>query len=229
MNLYNFLLVCSNSLQKTCPSLRKIDISTLKRLKELYIPNCKSLIELPGLESLNSIHRLDITNCSALTIPLTESCYQAYSKDGDVEIWLQMVGSFLYCTIPSLLRRKFFDIIHGGFDPNYTCEAHIIVRSRTTGALIVKKVEDDIVINTSERFHFRVRIKVGEEVEVYAVFQPLKIFSLCVLHRNIDGEVRFFPCPKGFVEFVELAIDDATERDHPLASKEELLIQYKLR
>ncbi|XP_019149928.1 PREDICTED: disease resistance protein TAO1-like [Ipomoea nil] len=227
---------------KNCPSLRKVNTSNLKRLKELYIPNCKSLIELPGLESLDSIHRLDITNCSALTIPLTENCYQAYSEGGDVEIWLQMVGSFLYCTIP--LRHKFFDIIHGGFDPNYTCEAHIIIRSRTTGALIVKKAkhvdcrclehrhplklhfrleDDNIVINKSERFHFRVRIKVGEEVEVYAVFQPLKIFSLCVLHRNrSDGEVRFFPCPKGFIEFDELAIDDATERDHSLASNEEV-------
>lgn len=151
-----------------------------------------------------------------------------------MEIWLQMVGSFLYCTIPSVVTPKFFDIIHGEFGPNnYTCEACIIVRSRTTGALTVKKVdhvdcmcleqthplkihfksEDDIVINTSERFHFKVRIKVGEELEVYAVLRPLKIFSLCVLHRNSrDGEVRFFPSTKGFLEFVEVAAE-STEID----------------
>lgn len=136
-----------------------------------------------------------------------------------------MVGSFLYCTIPSVLTHEFFDIIHGGFDPNCSCEARIIVKNKMSGALMVKEVthvdctclkhhhpltfhfrlEDDIVVNTSERFHFKVGIKDREELELYAVLYPLKIYyCLCVLHRNMDGEVHFFPSTKGLLEFDEI-------------------------
>ncbi|XP_019149915.1 PREDICTED: disease resistance protein TAO1-like [Ipomoea nil] len=57
-----------------CESLEKIaDISNLRGLESLYIPNCKSLVELPRWENLECI---EMTNCSGLRIPSVENWCQ---------------------------------------------------------------------------------------------------------------------------------------------------------
>ncbi|XP_031121053.1 probable disease resistance protein RPP1 [Ipomoea triloba] len=67
---------------KNCVSLEKIaDLSNLKRLGRLDIQNCKSLVvELSGLESLESLHCLGIANCSGLRIPSIQKWFKASSK-----------------------------------------------------------------------------------------------------------------------------------------------------
>ncbi|XP_019168332.1 PREDICTED: disease resistance protein TAO1-like [Ipomoea nil] len=186
---------------KNCVSLKKI--GNLKRLKGLYIPNCKSLVELPRLESVECLEYVEIRNCSALRIPSIENWFQAHSEGNTVQISLRVIGDSVYCSIPRLLRHTPINtIINSGFDGNEFDGVGVSVRSKTTGAWIIKEPKY-VKFKLSEKCVIEVGTRTGEVMEVYAhFFHPLQKKMLCVfeIHRNEDGEVRVFPSTRGFVE-----------------------------
>ncbi|XP_019149910.1 PREDICTED: disease resistance protein TAO1-like [Ipomoea nil] len=190
---------------KDCESLEKIvDISNLRRLEWLRIPNCKSLVELPRLESLESLRCVEITNCSGLRIPPVENWFQACSEGNTVQISLNVGRGYVCCIIPRLLGHTPINIINSGFDGNEEFDGvGVSVRSKTTGAWIVKEPQKYIKFELYEEIEFEVGTRIGEVLEVYAHFHPLqKKMLLCLfeIHRNEDGEVRFFPSKRGLVE-----------------------------
>ncbi|XP_031121033.1 TMV resistance protein N-like [Ipomoea triloba] len=203
---------------ENCVSLEKIE--NLKRLKGLRIPNCKSLVELPRWESLESV---DITNCSGLRIPSVENWFQARSEGNTVQIRLEVFGNEVYCYVPRLLGHKPIKIINsGGFDGNEKFDGvGVSVRSKTTSAWIVKEPLEYIKFKLYEEIEFEVGTRgIGEVLEVYAHFHLLEMekMQLCLfdIHRNEDGEVRFFPSTRGFLQ-----IDQIQESDSSTSGVEE--------
>ncbi|XP_031117359.1 TMV resistance protein N-like [Ipomoea triloba] len=182
-----------------CVSLEKIaDISTCKRLRRLYIPNCKNLAELPGLETLESLETLEIRNCSGLNPPI-ENWFQARCEGDSFKICLLGWGvNNIKYIFPTLLGRKFLRTS----TPRICSRPYgvrVSIRSRTTGAWIEEGGEYiRFRFNEFKRIHFEVPTIIGEVLEVYAQFNPTEILSIFDIHRNEDGEVRFFPSTRGF-------------------------------
>ncbi|XP_031121264.1 TMV resistance protein N-like [Ipomoea triloba] len=202
---------------KNCVSLKKI--VNLKNLERLYIPNCKSLVELSGLANLEFV---EIRNCGALRIPLIENWFQAGCEGNTVQIWLEVTRYYVRCSIPKLSwnnTSSSFKIENKWFDCNVEFDGvGVSVRSKTNGAWIVK--EPPKYDKWFEEIEFEVETRIGEVLEVYAHFYLLQMekMQLCLfeIHRNEDGEVRFFPSTSDYVE-----IDDGTTEDGCLGSRRE--------
>ncbi|XP_019149906.1 PREDICTED: TMV resistance protein N-like [Ipomoea nil] len=190
-----------------CVSLEKIQ--NLKRLRRLYISNCKSLVELPRWESLESI---EIRNCSGLRIPSVENWFQACSEGNSVQISLEVFTDCVSCSIPRVLGHTPINILNCGFVGNEFdgVGVGVSVRSKSNGAWIVKEPQEYFKFNLYEGIEFEVETRIGEVLEVYAHFHTVqKKMQLCLfeIHRNLDGEVRFFPSTRGFVKIEN---DDGT-------------------
>ncbi|XP_019149898.1 PREDICTED: TMV resistance protein N-like [Ipomoea nil] len=199
---------------KNCVALEKIaDLSNFKRLEWLDFQNCKSLVELSGLESLESLHGLGIANCSGLRIPSIEKWFKACSKDDSVQISLQVGLGSVSCNFPIPLGGNYFHVMHNVIDPSEIDDAdacngiRLSVRCKSSGAWILKEpnyININVCYNvksiTYDGMSFEVPTRMGEVLEVYAEFNSLQmIFCLFEIHRNREGEVRFFPSSRGFI------------------------------
>ncbi|XP_019149901.1 PREDICTED: TMV resistance protein N-like isoform X3 [Ipomoea nil] len=214
---------------ENCVSLEKIE--NLKRLKKLVIPNCKSLVELSRWESLECV---DITNCSGLRIPSVENWFQARSGGNIVQIWFYVSRGYAGCGIPRPSGHTLF-LINSCFDGNEEFDGvGVSVRSKSSGAWIVKEHPKYIKSELYEPIEIEVETirGIGEVLEVYAQIHPplqkkkkkmqKKMQQLCCLfeiHRNSDGEVRFFPSTRGFVE-IEIDDDDDGTTENEMAIQE---------
>ncbi|XP_031121032.1 TMV resistance protein N-like [Ipomoea triloba] len=196
---------------KNCVSLEKIaDLSNLKRLEWLDFQNCKSLVELSGLESLESLHGFGIANCNGVRIPSIEKWFKARSKGDSVEISLQVGVGSVFCNFPIPWGDVKFQIMHNVIDPSEIdgCNGiRLSVRSKSSGAWILKEpnyISINVCYNIKvigyDSMFFEVPTRMGEVLEVYAEFNSLEmIFCLFEIHRNREGEVRFFPSSRGFI------------------------------
>ncbi|XP_031121261.1 disease resistance protein TAO1-like [Ipomoea triloba] len=192
---------------KNCVRLERVaDISNLKSLEELNIRNCKSLVELPGLKNLESLRNLEITNCSALSISSTEKWFKARYEGDSVKIWLQVWGTLVFCNIPTCLGFESLKLIISENEQNRYNGVRVRVRSKTTGAWIVKEPKY-IQINGYDKIEFEVPTVIAQVLEVYAEFCPLQTVCLFEIYRNREEEVRFFPSTRGLLEFEETATD----------------------
>ncbi|XP_019190264.1 PREDICTED: TMV resistance protein N-like [Ipomoea nil] len=188
----NLEILCA----KNCVSLEKIaDLSNMKRLRRLNIQNCKSLVELSGLESLESLNYLEIGNCSGLRIPSIEKWFKARSKGDIVQIVVGVSGGqrfVINCKFPMPLGDVWFEIPHNVIDPCSKIEGiDLSVRRKSSGAWILLMESPRTRFNPA---YFEVPTMMGEVLEVYVKFHPLHmIFFAFEIHRNREGEVRFFP------------------------------------
>ncbi|XP_031122162.1 TMV resistance protein N-like [Ipomoea triloba] len=181
---------------KNCVSLEKIAyLSNLKRLWELDIQNCKSLVELSGLESLESLRYLGIANCSSLRIPSIEKWFKVHPKDDSVYIYVGVVDRGIICCDFGDLKMLVNVIdpseIDYADDGRYRID--LSVRSKSSGAnwILMEKQWDSFVV---------LMTMMGEELEVYVeVHAWQKIFCVAEIHRNREGEVRFFPSTRGCI------------------------------
>ncbi|XP_031121167.1 TMV resistance protein N-like [Ipomoea triloba] len=190
---------------KNCVSLEKIaDLSNLKRLEWLNIQNCKSLVELSGLESLESLKFLRIANCISLRIPPIEKWFKVHPKDDCAYIDVEVDGrGRISCSFQ--LTKPFIEILMNVIDPSEIDYAddgrnriYLSVRSKSSGA-------NWILVEPKHKqmkrcwFDFLMTM-MGEELEVYVeVHAWQKIFCVCEIHRNSEGEVRFFPSTGGCI------------------------------
>ncbi|XP_063946963.1 disease resistance protein RPV1-like isoform X2 [Daucus carota subsp. sativus] len=64
-----------------CTSLKRLNLSNLKLLRQLHLKNCSTLTEILGLEELTSLDELYLRGCrySLLTHTLTKPLFQIYS------------------------------------------------------------------------------------------------------------------------------------------------------
>ncbi|XP_031122173.1 uncharacterized protein LOC116025179 isoform X2 [Ipomoea triloba] len=178
---------------KNCVSLEKADVSNLKRLEWLDIQNCKSLVELSGLESLESFLFLGIANCSCLRIP-------------PIEKWFKVHSNYIYVVVLGRGRINchfgVLEILLNVIDPSEIDGGNRIdlsVRSKSSGAnwiLMEPKYKQKLLWCL-----FDVPMTMmGEVLEVYVeVHDWQKIFCVGEIHRNREGEVRFFPSPRGCI------------------------------
>ncbi|XP_019149970.1 PREDICTED: uncharacterized protein LOC109146776 isoform X2 [Ipomoea nil] len=192
---------------KNCVSLEKIEnLSNLKRLYRLDIQNCKSLVELSGLESLESLGSLGIANCIGLRIPSIEKWFKACSKGDCVEIGLIVFKGYVCCRFPIRLGELSFEIITQGVIDPYNeiddCNGiRLSAKIKSSGIWIVKQPN---YINFNRELLFAIYVVptvMGEVLEVYAEFKShlQMIFFLFEIHRNREGEVRFFPSTRGCI------------------------------
>ncbi|XP_031122161.1 TMV resistance protein N-like isoform X2 [Ipomoea triloba] len=191
---------------KNCVSLEKIaDLSNLKGLWSLDIQNCKSLVELSGLESLESFCSLGIANCSSLRIPSIEKWFKVPSNGDSVEIMIRVdVGELSALYVSLMVSFEWDDVI----DPSEIDGCNVIrlsVRSKSSGAWILKE-RKYFNIEASwdvEYKYFSIEVPttmMGEVLEVYVEVYPFqKIYCLAEIHRNREGEVRFFPSTRGCI------------------------------
>lgn len=155
---------------------------------------------------------------------------QAHYCEGDsVRICVEVLGTFVQCYIPTVLRhKKPIRMIHKAFDDDYLYGFHVTVRNKTTGHWIPLRDHNfleyrllhcdgtirlecgwpkwELEKDESKGIRFEVPIMGGEELEVYAELDPSQILCLCELHRDRDGEVRFFPSTRGYLEVDETTV-----------------------
>ncbi|XP_031127774.1 TMV resistance protein N-like [Ipomoea triloba] len=190
---------------ENCVSLEKIaDISNLRQLRELNFENCKSLVELPGVGSLEFLQCLAIANCSALSIPLIENWYKARCEGDNLKIWVQVIRyvSSVSCRIPTDLRQYGFEMLFPLLNDDHINGVGVSVRSKSSGAWIVKEPPQTqyIGIKEYEEIEFEIPTRIEQVMEVYAHFHGVqKILCVVEIHRNRDGEVRFFPSNRGWI------------------------------
>ncbi|XP_019149967.1 PREDICTED: disease resistance protein TAO1-like [Ipomoea nil] len=191
---------------KNCISLEKIEnLSNLKRLYRLDIQNCKSLVELSDLQSLEYLNCLGIANCIGLRIPSIEKWFKARSKGDRVEIWFHVGMGSVVCCFPIPLGNEKFEILHSVIDPCSEIDdcngIRFSARIKSSGAWTIKEHK---YINIEPKFSliiFEVPTVMGEVLEVCAELQAHVniIFCLFEIHRNREGEVRFFPSTRGSI------------------------------
>ncbi|XP_031122392.1 TMV resistance protein N-like [Ipomoea triloba] len=186
---------------KNCVSLEKIaDLSNLKGLVWLDIQNCKSLVEPSGLKSFESLSALGIANCSSLRIPLIEKWFKVHPKDDSVYIYVGVDGQGrISCRIGVL------EILVNVIDPSEIDYADdggnridLSVRSKSSGAnwILIEPIR-----RLKRLCFFEVpTTMMGEELEVYVeVHDWQKIFCVAEIHRNREGELRYFPSTRGCI------------------------------
>ncbi|XP_019149978.1 PREDICTED: uncharacterized protein LOC109146781 [Ipomoea nil] len=137
----------------------------MKRLSRLNIQNCKSLVELSGLESLESLNYLGIDNCNGLRIPLIEKWFKARSKGDIVQI---VVGASSrgegFCRFPTPWGDVTFEIPHDVIDPCSKIEGiDLSVRRKSSGAWILRMESPRIFYYPA---YFEVPTMMGEVLEV---------------------------------------------------------------
>ncbi|XP_031104404.1 disease resistance protein RPP4-like [Ipomoea triloba] len=201
-----------------CKSLIEFSgLESLKYLTSLAIGQLNAMHECLQisleLSILKSLTYVEIRKCSALRIPSIENWFQAHCKGNTVPISLDVIGQdYVCCSIPRLYLRhtSSLEIVNNVFGCNVEFDGvGVSVRSKTTGAWIVKEPPKHININEFEKIEFEVGTRIGEVLEVYAHLYLLQMekMLLCLfeIHRNEDGEVRFFPSTRDLEE-----IDDGT-------------------
>ncbi|XP_019170881.1 PREDICTED: TMV resistance protein N-like [Ipomoea nil] len=189
-----------------CGSLEKIvGISNLKGLEQLHVPNCKRLAELPGLENLESLRNLEVTNCTALRIPLIENWLQACCEGDSVKISVGVTDRNVICILPTFSKYRFVYMHSDGFHFGDCNGVRIATRSKTSGASAwVGDEELECSVDQKRKYgrvDFEVAVMVGEVVEVFAEFHHLHTLFLFEMHRNSDGQLRFFPSTRPLLQF----------------------------
>ncbi|KAK9273227.1 hypothetical protein L1049_018034 [Liquidambar formosana] len=101
-----------------CTSLeRLLNLSRFERMPELFLMNCHKLVEIPGLEKLESIGTIRMEGCNNLANPFKDNLLQGWSGSAEGSIFLpgdeipnwfshQCMGSSLSFQVPPSLGCK---------------------------------------------------------------------------------------------------------------------------